>query len=294
MILDSKTLQCINALAEALMDSIMGSAKTPKEKFKAKYGRKKRIIVEVTKEQLVERLIKIECKCEKTGVPFPLFPKKTHYKTKLKEFNVNPMLMASGDRINSDDFYRIDNIQLILRALNLGKGTNKDEHLMMFMNDIKNPPTELIIYETENKVETKNENNMVTNQKNVDADFCGFLIKNGHCDAAKQFYLDTVLQNKDSKIEVSVKESSNDKKEPADIRKDHWDDAANSILVESVNENEYIRFMDYADTDNDTDARKSAKMQSAIDNNIKAHKVKAPTRGHRWYFKKTDVENLPK
>jgi hypothetical protein len=294
MILDSKTLQCINALAEALMDSIMGSAKTPKEKFKAKYGRKKRIIVEVTKEQLVERLIKIECKCEKTGVPFPLFPKKTHYKTKLKEFNVNPMLMASGDRINSDDFYRIDNIQLILRALNLGKGTNTNEHLMMFMNNIKNPPTELIIYEKENKVETKNENNMVTNQKNVDADFCGFLIKNGHCDAAKQFYLDTVLQNKDSKIEVSVKESSNDKKEPADIRKAYWEDAANGILVESVNENEYIRFMDYVDADNDTDARKSAQLIPAIENNIKAHKIKLPTRGYRWYLKKTDVENLPK
>jgi hypothetical protein len=204
------------------------------------------------------------------------------------------MLMASGDRINSDDFYRIDNIQLILRALNLGKGTNKDEHLMMFMNSIKNPPTELIIYETENKVETKNENNMVTNQKNVDADFCSFLITNGHPDAAKQFYLDTVLQNKDSKIEVSVKESSNDKKEPADIRKAYWEDAANGILVESVNENEYIRFMDYVDADNDTDARKSAQLIPAIRNNVKAYKIKLPTRGYRWYLKKTDVENLPK
>lgn len=293
MILDSKTLQCINALAEALMDSIMGSAKTPKEKFDTEYGRKDRIRVEVTKEELVERLIKIECKCEKTGVPFPLFPKKTHYKTKLKEFNVNPMLMASGDRINSDDFYRIDNIQLILRALNLGKGTNTNEHLMMFMNNIKNPPTELIIYEKENKVETKNENNMVTNQKNVDADLLSFLIANGYSDAAKQFYLDAVLQNKDSKIKVSVKKSSKKTKDGEKIRYAYFDDYSNSILVESVNENEYIRFKDYTGSNNDTDARKAAPMQFVVDNKIKPFRIKV-SNGHRWYLKKTDVENLPK
>ena len=88
-------------------------------------NKKRGLITTLTYEQLYERMVKINWTCEKTLIPFPLLDK-GYKRWQLVNMGINPLIMPSVDRIDSNGHYTIDNIQMVSQFYNLGKTDNED------------------------------------------------------------------------------------------------------------------------------------------------------------------------
>ena len=180
-------------IARKIMDAIKSGAKTSKDKgysFKKRGkrgGRIKEWPIEVTYEQILERIIQIEGKCEKTGWPFPLVLSAVHYtKQWARKLGFNPGIVPSCDRIDPKKGYTIDNIQIVIRFYNLGKNSLTQEEIDELMShfDLTNIPTEHTIYE-----EIKNNNiNINLKIKTMNKELLNYFIDQNEFDKAEKYF----------------------------------------------------------------------------------------------------------
>jgi hypothetical protein len=106
-------------------------------------NRKRGLISTITYEQLYSLMEKQNWRCYKTRIPFPILDK-GYKRYQLVQIGINPLIMPSIDRIDSNGHYTIDNIQIVIQYHNLGKTDNLDNHadevldLIIYNKSVKN------------------------------------------------------------------------------------------------------------------------------------------------------------
>ena len=80
----------------------------------------------LTYDELYSLMEKWNWSCCKTFEPFPILDKE-YKRWQLVQMGINPLLMPSIDRVDSNGHYTIDNIQIVIQYHNLGKTDNDDK-----------------------------------------------------------------------------------------------------------------------------------------------------------------------
>ena len=130
-------IRILNACAGYLLYKINNSAKTAKEKGQI-HGRKKRLIVSITKKDIIGLLLKQNFCCSLTGIEFPTFNTQIGYKKASSMNNINSLALPSADRIDSGGDYTINNIEIVIAFYNMGKGNKSKQNAIEILNLIKN------------------------------------------------------------------------------------------------------------------------------------------------------------
>jgi hypothetical protein len=130
-------IRILNACAGYLLYKINNSAKTAKEKGQI-HGRKERLIVSITKQDIIGLLLKQNFCCSLTGIQFPMFNTQTGYKKACSINNINSLALPSADRIDSDGDYTLNNIEIVIAFYNMGKGNKSKQNAIEILNLIKN------------------------------------------------------------------------------------------------------------------------------------------------------------
>jgi hypothetical protein len=88
-------------------------------------NKKRGILNTLTYEELYSLMETQNWKCPKTSIDFPILDK-GYKRWQLVNMNINPLIMPSVDRIDSNAHYAINNIQIVCQFYNLGKTDNED------------------------------------------------------------------------------------------------------------------------------------------------------------------------
>lgn len=185
-------------IAKKIMKAIAAGARTGEEKGYT-FGRTKRLDIEVTFEDILEHIIRINGKCERTGIPFPLVSKDEHYSMKFaRQLGFNPLISPSCDRIDPNKGYVLGNIQIVIQFYNIGKGAKSQTETNELMAFLNTPPKEHTIYETIKETKTNNINLKQSNMKTATAEIelIKTLIDNEASEYALKFYIQTQFNNK--------------------------------------------------------------------------------------------------
>jgi hypothetical protein len=282
---------CYRVMAKRLLKSIRSSARTAKDKGQS-YGRTKEIIVDITLEQLVERLKQTNGKCERTGISFPLVKSEKDYcLSSARRLGFNPLLAPSGDRIDPNGIYTMNNIQIVIQWYNLGKGAKSQSEADEVMKLINNPINEQKIYT--NKTKTNNEKQKTMKSTTAELELIKTLIENDASEHALKFYIQRQFS---SKVEVSVnhidknEENYREKKygKPYSIRREYFDN--NSIEVYEFEPN-HISLKELLNIKDSHAMFVNSKLDRLVENKVKIYCKKAK-RGYSYAIDREDALKL--
>jgi hypothetical protein len=127
------TDKILTAAARYLMSKMKSSSRTAKEKGQSN-GRKKRRIISVDLHFLKNLLLENNFSCPNTGHKFVMFNTAQEYQEADTNKTVNPLLLPSADRINSDLDYVEGNIEITTLFYNNGKGNKTKEQALEALN----------------------------------------------------------------------------------------------------------------------------------------------------------------
>ena len=130
-------------LVKLLLSQIKSSSRSAKDK--RGFGSDKVKIVSITESDLYSILEKQNWRCAKTGIAFPLFDNRILERER-DSFGIVSQTIASPDRIDSNEGYTKDNIQIVCMGYNQLKNKYSDKMAMSFIEMIKNPPTKNVVY----------------------------------------------------------------------------------------------------------------------------------------------------
>jgi hypothetical protein len=280
-------------IAKRLLKSIRSSARTAEAKGQS-YGRTKEIIVDITLEQLVERLKQTDGKCERTGISFPLVKSEKDYcLSSARKLGFNPLLAPSADRIDPNGIYTMSNIQIVIQWYNLGKGAKSQSEADEVMELINNPKQEQKVYETKIETKTNNEKQKTMKSATAELELIKTLIENDASEHALKFYIQRQFS---SKVEVSVNhidkndENYREKKygKPYSIRREYFDN--NSIEVYEFEPN-HIGLKELLNIKDSHAMFVNSKLDRLVENNIKVYCKKAK-RGYSYAIDREDALKL--
>ncbi len=259
------------ACAKFLLSKVKSSARSSKEKGQ-KYGRKQKLVVSLTIEQIVQKLKDIGFRCEITGVPFPQFETAEEYKRTMLRGDVNPYFIPSIDRIDSNIYYTLDNIQIVCGPINQAKGHGKQKDFLEFINYTK----------------TKT---MKVNQNSTREQLLYFLVENNPNLATKYFESEFGVS-----VNVAPKQSSTYqyKKNRDGQAKSEFDKLIRA--VPNVNPKMYVNISNmFRNAKGYVDNYRlitSALGTKIIKNKIEVLQTKAPRRGHIYFISKADYNTI--
>ena len=291
-------------MVKRLMQSIKKSARTGKEKS-FNFGRKERIIIDITEEQLLERLIKTDGRCEITGYPFPLVCNEKYYiQSQARILGFNPLMVPSPDRIDSNGIYTMNNLQIVIQGYNMGKGdktqAEMDEYMSFF--EINNIPDTHTIYkpfknEEEEIYKPINQYIMETNNTIPQIELIKTLIDHNESEHALKYYMQSMFSNKVvANVSIPKKKKGKDKTNSIEekygafyaIRKDYIE--TNSVEVNNFNDN-HISLLEVMEV-KDNHAIFATKLSDLlVEKNIQIFHIKKG-RGYKYAINKTELHKL--
>lgn len=261
-------------IADFILNKIKLSARTAIEKGQ-KYGRKKRLSVEVDLEYLINLLKQTEAKCEITKIPFPIC---SDYKN---EKTISKCFFPSPDRIDSNYGYIKGNIQIVCQAINIGKNKSTQEQYMEFVNEMFKANTGV---ELDRKIHIKDKTKQSKNKievmkkSEINNEFVKHLMNEVGIEYAVQYFEYNQNTNKENKV---VKQNVEMNETPAQRRKKYTTEKA-ELIETPTNEMVELKVLLGA---KDTDSMFAKKMYSVItENEIPIFKVKAERNGYKYYI----------
>jgi hypothetical protein len=179
------TDKILTAAARYLMSKMKSSSRTAKEKGQSN-GRKKRRIISVDLHFLKNLLLENNFSCPNTGHKFVMFNTAQEYQEADTNKTVNPLLLPSADRINSDLDYVEGNIEITTLFYNNGKGNKTKEQALEALN-----------------IKTNNMSNLKTQNKTINKQLLDYYIDSNDFERAEAYFQYT--------YGVSVKENKSNK-----------------------------------------------------------------------------------
>lgn len=282
--------RCLKAMSSYLLTNIKSSARSAEDKGQ-RYGRKDSLLISISETDIYNLLVEQDFKCAITKIPFILFEKSCYYRKPNEYFNnINRLLIASADRINPSKPYTLQNIQIVLRFINIGKNDYTNDETKEVLELIKNPNEENIIYTKQQTIKTKIMNKSLDSTY---ADVMEYFLIADKVEACVMLYEKAVRKNLSNvKVKIEKINKNNDKLTPAKKRKEYFD--KNTKQLDSVDES-FILIQDFIGTSGKNATEKAqtcAAAQKIVDNNVPVYKVKAERNGYKHYFNKLDVENI--
>jgi hypothetical protein len=188
----------LRAMASFLMGCVENSARKAEDKGQ-KHGRKTALPILFSTDDLYNKLIQQDGKCAISKIPFPIMLCKTDYLKARKFYGVNRLLIASVDRVDSKKPYQLDNIQIVIRFINIGKTNCSQDELTEVMEMINNPPTESIIYKKEIKIK-QNKNIKEMSMENITQKLLIYLLNSGETELAEKYFMERMEVKTDEPI----------------------------------------------------------------------------------------------
>jgi hypothetical protein len=286
-------------IAKRIMKAIKSSARKPEEKGQF-YGRTEAIPIDITFEQILDRVKQINGKCERTGINFPLVKTETDYcMSSARKLGFNPLLAPSADRVDPNGMYTMSNLQIVIQWYNMGKGAKSQTEANELMEFLRNPPNEQRIYntitkETIDETKTNNKNLKQNNMKSATAEIelIKALIDNDASEHALKFYMQTKFNNK---VEFSINKVSDNSKEkkvgkPYIERETYLDNNTTEIDELGENHSLLIKVLNVKDKHA---MLSSNKFNKVMKHNIKLVKAKASRgAGFKYGIDKNDISKL--
>jgi len=283
----------LRAMASFLMGCVQMSARKAEEKGQ-KHGRKTALLILFSTEDLYNKLIQQDGKCTISKIPFPIMLCKTHYLSARKFFGVNRLLIPSVDRIDSKLPYTLDNIQIVIRFINIGKTNCSQDELNETMNLINNPPKKSIIYKTEIKIK-QNKNIKEMNTKNLSKELLIFLLNTGEVEMAEKYFMERIKKD-EPKQEVKTTPMKKEKRTLSPDERKEWFENNRKFVDECE-----FRKIDLHSISNmsrnskgELDVHslfKSKVSTNVISNNIQIY-AEPRGRGYEYFIEKKDVHHL--
>jgi|694.fasta_scaffold31151_14 hypothetical protein len=179
------TDKILTAAARYLMSKMKSSSRTAKEKGQSN-GRKKRRIISVDLHFLKNLLLENNFSCPNTGHKFVMFNTAQEYQEADTNKTVNPLLLPSADRINSDLDYVEGNIEITTLFYNNGKGNKTKEQALEALN-----------------IKINNMSNLKTQNKTINKQLLDYYMDSNDFERAEAYFQYTygisVNDNKSSK-----------------------------------------------------------------------------------------------
>jgi arsenate reductase-like glutaredoxin family protein len=203
----------LRAMASFLMGCVEKSARKAADKGQ-KHGRKKALPILFSTDDLYGKLVIQNGKCMISNIPFPIMLYKTDYLRARKFYGVNRLLIASVDRIDSKKPYQLDNIQIVIRFINIGKTNCSQDELLEVVEMMKNPPTESIIYKKERKIK-QNKNIKEMNTKNITQKLLIHLLNSGETELAEKYFMERMkVKTDEPNLEVKTNKPKTNEVKP--------------------------------------------------------------------------------
>ena len=180
------TDRILMAAARYVLDKMKSSSRTAKEKGQ-KNGRKVRRVISVDLDYLKALLLKNNFSCPNTGHRFPMFNTAKEYKEADTNKIINPLMLPSGDRIDSNLDYIEGNIEITTIFYNNGKGNKTKEHALEVLG-----------------IKTKT---MSIKKETFSDELLVYLAELGRFDLCENYFSQPIAQSNKLKVKTSSKKS---------------------------------------------------------------------------------------